>query len=233
MNSPSFPTIPGAPISQTFNNSRPDLYAGDGRHKGIDYGIPTNTPVYACMDGVIEAAGVDNSGYGRRVVIKHANSISLYGHLNKILVGVGEVVISGQMIGYSGGDPTDNIPGDGNSTGAHLHWEIQVNGVPVDPDKYCLEFFPIGARVAKCTSSVGLNVRSSPDTNAQILYTLKIGEIVKVADQSKGWAKLRSLRPAYCSVGYLEFADLAAPAGSLSDAEKLALLWDLHPELHK
>lgn len=230
---PSFPTIPTAPITQPFNNYRPDLYAGDGKHKGLDLGLPTNTPVYACMDGVIEVAVMDNSGYGRHVVIKHADSSSIYGHLNKILVGKGEVVISGQVIGYSGGDPTDNVPGDGNSTGAHLHWEIQVNGRPVDPEKHCLGNSPIDSRRAKCISSIGLNVRSSPNTNAEILYTLKIGETVEVYDQSKGWAQLRALRPAYCSVGYLEFEDLVTPVESVSDAEKLALLWDLHPELHK
>jgi len=70
---PACPTIPTAIITQNFNNYRPDLYGGDGRHKGIDYGIPTGTPVYACMSGLVELAAVANNGYGRHVVVKHGD----------------------------------------------------------------------------------------------------------------------------------------------------------------
>jgi hypothetical protein len=232
----AFPTVPSAAITQEFNHPNPKYYGGDGKHKGIDYGVMTGTPVYACMNGLVESASVANGGYGRHVVIKHGDgSRSFYAHLIVYSVVAGQPVEAGQQIGLSGGDPNDKIGGDGNSTGAHLHWEIRPAGAKsdqdaVDPEKYCVSFLPAG-RAAKCVSSVGLNVRSGPDTNAQILYTMPIGQVVQVTDQAKGWARLRALRPEYCSVGYLEFEDLVPPVVSLSAAEKVERMWKAHPDL--
>jgi len=232
MNPPAFPTIPTAPITQTFNNHRPDLYAGDGKHKGVDYGIPTNTPVYACMDGVVEFAGIVNSGYGRHIRIQHADgSVSIYGHLNKFSVIRGQAVNAGDQIGLSGGDPKDSVPGDGHSTGAHLHFEIRPAGAAseqqaVDPEKYCLRYFPIPIGDATCTADNGLNVRAAPSTNAKILYSLHKGETVKMAFNKGEWTRLHALRPEWCVTEYLHAAKLENTEPT--DAEKLAILWDAY-----
>jgi murein DD-endopeptidase MepM/ murein hydrolase activator NlpD len=69
------------------------------------------------------------SGYGWAVEIQHAEGWStIYGHLSRYLVDVGDRVKRGQIIGLSGNS--------GNSTGPHVHYEIRLNGVPVDPWRY-------------------------------------------------------------------------------------------------
>jgi len=81
--------------------------------------------------------------YGRFVMLLHCDGyLSLYGHLSQIKVKFGEIVHAGQLIGLSGGDPCDNIDGDGWSSGAHLHFEVRVPGhldnnlYNIDPLKY-------------------------------------------------------------------------------------------------
>jgi|GEM_PF-2685976 len=97
------------------------------RHKGIDYGAPEGTPVYASGDGVIERLYVSNS-YGNIVRIKHSNGfVSGYAHLAAFFEGlkVGDFVARGQQIGTVGTT--------GRSTAAHLHYELTLNGKHVDP----------------------------------------------------------------------------------------------------
>jgi len=97
-------------------------------HTGIDIAVWYRTPVAATADGVVIAAGWQ-SGYGWSVEIQHAEGWStLYGHLSRYLVDVGDHVKRGQIIGLSGSS--------GNSTGPHLHYEIRLNGVPIDPWRY-------------------------------------------------------------------------------------------------
>jgi hypothetical protein len=132
------------------------------------------------------------------------------------------------MIGRSGGDPRDNINGDGNTTGAHLHWEIRPAGAKsdqqaIDPLDYCLKSITGGS---EAKSRVVLNVRAAPNTNAAVLYTLKVGQSVTVMEQVGGWARLKALRPEWCSAEYLEIQS------GITDAEKLKRLWEAHPELH-
>jgi murein DD-endopeptidase MepM/ murein hydrolase activator NlpD len=92
-------------------------------HKAIDIANPNYPPVYAADGGTVIVAGwIDNTGYGNRVMIDHGNGfITLYGHLSKIIVGVGQHVNKGQQIGFEGST--------GRSTGPHLHFEIRrTNG---------------------------------------------------------------------------------------------------------
>jgi murein DD-endopeptidase MepM/ murein hydrolase activator NlpD len=97
-------------------------------HTGIDIAVWYRTPVAATADGVVTAAGW-MSGYGWAVEIQHAEGWStIYGHLSRYLVDVGDRVKRGQIIGLSGNS--------GNSTGPHVHYEIRLNGVPVDPWRY-------------------------------------------------------------------------------------------------
>lgn len=250
MTTPSFPTIATAPITQVFGNYNPNTYGGDGRHKGIDYGVLVGNPVYACLDGVVSVATMTPTGYGRHVRISHADgSLSIYGHLSKTLVSVGSQVRAGQEIGKSGGDPTDGIDGDGLSTGPHLHFEIRPPGktgsdqYAVDPENWLLEnYMPGTYKVAEVTATSGLNVRLAPSMNGIRLRSLMRKETILIETIEAGWAKIRSLRPEWCSAEWLSLtgevveirikpADPSTPP-TLPDAEKLARLWDAHPELH-
>lgn len=98
------------------------------RHNGIDIGVAIGTDVKAADGGVVVYAGT-KGGYGKCVIIDHgANMKSLYAHNSKLYVSVGSKVFKGQTIAASGNT--------GRSTGPHLHFEIQKNGVPVNPTKY-------------------------------------------------------------------------------------------------
>ncbi|HVZ14059.1 MAG TPA: M23 family metallopeptidase [Bauldia sp.] len=96
-------------------------------HPGVDYAAPKGTPILAAGNGVVERAGPSN-GYGNFTLIKHTNGYeTAYGHQTAFAKGIkpGVVVHQGQIIGYVGST--------GLSTGPHLHFEIRVNGQPVDP----------------------------------------------------------------------------------------------------
>ena len=99
-------------------------------HKGIDISTRMNSPIVAPADGVV--FGVDfDSGYGKTLVLKHGNGMAtLYAHLQKILVKSGDYIKRGQEIALVGNT--------GRSTGPHLHYEVHLNGVPVDPRHYIL-----------------------------------------------------------------------------------------------
>jgi murein DD-endopeptidase MepM/ murein hydrolase activator NlpD len=228
----SFPTIPTASVTQPFGNYNPKYYKGDGCHKGIDYGVPVGSPVYACMDGIIGIVAHNYRGYGRCIFIAHPDgSISVYAHLSKVMVSVQESVKAGHIIGLSGGDPTDNIDGDGTSTGPHLHWEIRPGKTDsdqgaVDPEQYCLGTMP--TKAARVTASPVLNVRSKP-VNGDIIRTIALDEIVRVIEVVEGWARLHSLRPEWVSCEYLNFLETVT---IITAEEMLARLWSLHPELH-
>ena len=96
-------------------------------HPGVDYAAPRGTPILAAGNGVIEKVG-PTSGYGNFILIKHTNGYETgYGHQSAFAKGIvpGVRVRQGQIIGYVGST--------GLSTGPHLHFEIRVNGTPVDP----------------------------------------------------------------------------------------------------
>jgi murein DD-endopeptidase MepM/ murein hydrolase activator NlpD len=95
------------------------------QHKGVDYGAPTGTPVRTVADGVVDFAGWQN-GYGNVVSIKHASDKStLYAHLSRMDVKVGQKVTQGEHIGAVGAT--------GWATGPHLHFELKVKDEHVDP----------------------------------------------------------------------------------------------------
>jgi murein DD-endopeptidase MepM/ murein hydrolase activator NlpD len=96
-------------------------------HTGVDWAAPNGTPIYASGNGTIEKAGWE-SGYGKYVRLRHTNGYeTAYGHMSGFARGIqpGVRVRQGQVIGYVGST--------GLSTGAHLHYEIMVNGHFVDP----------------------------------------------------------------------------------------------------
>ena len=108
---------------------REDPFNGEGAfHAGIDIDAPYGTPVRATGDATVLDAG-RVSGYGREVVLDHGHDMhTLYGHLSSIAVFPGQHVVLGQVIGYVGDS--------GRSTGPHLHYEVRVHNVPVNPHKY-------------------------------------------------------------------------------------------------
>ena len=108
---------------------REDPFNGEGAfHSGIDIEAPYGTPVRATADGEVSGAAM-GAGYGRAVVLNHGHDVmTLYGHLSAIAVLPGQHVILGQVIGYVGQT--------GRATGPHLHYEVRVHNVPVNPHKY-------------------------------------------------------------------------------------------------
>ena len=97
-------------------------------HNGIDMSGAMGEPIYAAGAGEVVVAG-DRGGYGNAVVIDHGGQLgTLYAHQSRLGVEVGQVVEKGDVIGFVGST--------GFSTGPHLHFEVRLNGVPVDPLGY-------------------------------------------------------------------------------------------------
>ncbi len=117
---------PGASyISSYFGEYRD---ASDPAHKGMDFAASTGTPTYAAADGTVIIAGYSDSA-GNWVVIDHGNGlVTKYMHHSALCVSAGTYVSKGQQIGCVGTT--------GWSTGPHLHFQVEVNGVAVDPSNY-------------------------------------------------------------------------------------------------
>jgi murein DD-endopeptidase MepM/ murein hydrolase activator NlpD len=98
-------------------------------HSGLDLGVPIGTPVHAATDGKVKTVKYDPNGYGNYAVIDRGDGLcTLYGHCTQVIVSVGQTVHQGDVIAYSGST--------GNSTGPHLHFEVDVNGKSQDPRNY-------------------------------------------------------------------------------------------------
>jgi murein DD-endopeptidase MepM/ murein hydrolase activator NlpD len=98
-------------------------------HEGIDLSAFVNSEVFCTGNGIVEKVIENDKGYGNRIVIDHGNGFkTVYAHLNKFNVRVGQRVKKNDVIGYVGST--------GTSTGPHLHYEILVKNRPIDPYKY-------------------------------------------------------------------------------------------------
>ncbi len=98
-------------------------------HKGIDICSPVGTDIYAADGGVVTFAGWNDGGYGYMVIIDHGNGyVTYYAHCNEVLVNEGDKVSQGDLIALVGNT--------GLSTGPHLHFEVRLNGTPVNPLNY-------------------------------------------------------------------------------------------------
>lgn len=127
----TFPS--GAPIEAAYNSSsygwRPDPFTGQKAfHRGLDFTAESGTPIYAAADGIVaQAERVPD--YGNIVRVDHGFGLDTrYAHVSGFLVKVGERVSKGQ--------PIATVGSTGRSTGPHLHYEVRLNGVPLDPRKY-------------------------------------------------------------------------------------------------
>ncbi|MBM3168587.1 MAG: peptidoglycan DD-metalloendopeptidase family protein [Bacteroidetes bacterium] len=96
-------------------------------HGGIDLDLSTGDPIYTTFDGIVRVKGYDRYGYGYYYVVRHKNGLeTLYGHLSKHVVEVGQELKAGDFLGKGGST--------GRSTGPHLHYELRYKGLPFDPE---------------------------------------------------------------------------------------------------
>lgn len=116
------------PITSPFGYRTHPIFGTTIFHAGIDIGVDYGTPIHAADSGVVVYSGWI-SGYGNAVIIDHGGGIStLYGHNQSLAVSEGQSVSKGSVIAYAGST--------GNSTGPHCHFEVDVNGSPVNPMGY-------------------------------------------------------------------------------------------------
>ena len=120
-----------AMLTSSFGMRTHPVLGGRRSHKGIDLAAPTGTPVYATADGLVQMAEWYSS-YGNYIQIGHGNEMETrYAHLSRIVATEGSWVKKGDLIGYVGST--------GRSTGPHLHYEIRIAGVAVNPVPYMVE----------------------------------------------------------------------------------------------
>lgn len=145
-------------------------------HRGVDYGAPYGSPIYATADGTVKYAGSQNA-YGNTVILKHGEKFStLYAHMSKISSKsqVGKKVQQGDVIGYVGKS--------GRVTGVHLHYEFRVNGVQIDP-------LAIELPAAKAIDSKHLvELKKLADAMQKLMHTKRPlpGQIVAQIDDESG-----------------------------------------------
>ena len=118
-------------MSSSYGMRTHPVLGGLRGHKGIDMAAPTGTPVYATGDGVVGKAEWFSS-YGNFIAINHGAELETrYAHLSRMAVSAGQRVRKGDLIGYVGST--------GRSTGPHLHYEVRIAGMAVDPTPYMTE----------------------------------------------------------------------------------------------
>ena len=128
---PSRMPLEGAQLTSGYGMRTHPVLGGRRQHAGIDLAAPTGTPIYATADGIIGRADWFSS-YGLFISINHGASMETrYAHLSRLAVAAGDNVKKGDLIGYVGST--------GRSTGPHLHYEVRVDGVAVNPIPYMVE----------------------------------------------------------------------------------------------
>jgi murein DD-endopeptidase MepM/ murein hydrolase activator NlpD len=127
---PSRMPLAGAVLTSNFGMRNHPVLGGSRKHNGIDLAAPTGTPVYATGDGIVSRADWFSS-YGLYISIEHGASLQTrYAHLSRLAVAEGDTVRKGDLIGYVGST--------GRSTGPHLHYEVRVDGLAVNPIPYMM-----------------------------------------------------------------------------------------------
>jgi murein DD-endopeptidase MepM/ murein hydrolase activator NlpD len=124
----------GARFGSPFGNRSDPFTHRLSFHPGIDLVAKTGTPIMAAAGGRVVFAG-EKAGYGNAVEIDHGNGLmTRYGHASRIVAHVGDLVLPRQHIA--------DVGSTGRSTGPHLHFEVLVNGAPVNPVDYLALFAP-------------------------------------------------------------------------------------------
>jgi murein DD-endopeptidase MepM/ murein hydrolase activator NlpD len=128
---PSRMPLEGSQLTSGYGMRTHPVLGGRRQHAGIDLAAPTGTPVYATADGVVGRADWYSS-YGLYIAIEHGASMQTrYAHLSRLAVAAGDNVKKGDLIGYVGST--------GRSTGPHLHYEVRIDGLAVNPIPYMVE----------------------------------------------------------------------------------------------
>ncbi len=123
---PSDKPVKTAAFTSGYGVRSDPFRGGAAMHAGIDLAGPSGTPIYATADGTVSEAGYNSGGYGNLIKLNHGRGIETrYGHLSQIIVSPGQQVKRGQLIGRMGST--------GRSTGSHLHYEVRIDGRPVNP----------------------------------------------------------------------------------------------------
>lgn len=113
-------------ISSGFGHRTDPVYFVNRMHEGLDFAGSINTEIYATADGIVTLTEDSRRGYGKEIVISHEFGYTTkYAHLNAIKVTTGQKIKRGQLIGLMGST--------GKSTGTHLHYEVRLNGQPINP----------------------------------------------------------------------------------------------------
>jgi len=113
-------------LASGFGRRMHPIYRVPKMHTGMDFTAPRGTEIYATGNGVIKAAISARRGYGKHVIVNHGYGYStLYAHMNKLIVKVGQKVKRGEVIGYVGNS--------GASVGPHLHYEVMKNDIKINP----------------------------------------------------------------------------------------------------
>jgi murein DD-endopeptidase MepM/ murein hydrolase activator NlpD len=103
--------------------------ANGGKNDGINLAANKDAPIHASASGTVTYAGDDLKNYGNLLLVKHSGGYTTaYAHADRLIVARGVFVTRGQVIGYVGQT--------GRATGPHLHYEVRVHNVPVNPHKY-------------------------------------------------------------------------------------------------
>jgi murein DD-endopeptidase MepM/ murein hydrolase activator NlpD len=163
--------IDGARLTSGFGMRKHPTLGYNKMHRGVDFGAPTGTPIYAAGDGVIEKIGA-NGGYGNYIRIRHNSEYSTaYAHMNGFAKGLGQGdrVRQGDVIGYVGTT--------GRSTGPHLHYEVMVAGEQVNPLDIKL---PAGEKLAGADLEDFFAAR---DVIVSLRDTLRRGELMVAGNQ--------------------------------------------------
>jgi murein DD-endopeptidase MepM/ murein hydrolase activator NlpD len=140
------------------------------QHKGVDYGAPTGTAVRTVGDGIVTFAGQQN-GYGNVVELRHSNNReTVYAHLSRIGVKVGQQVTQGDVIGAVGAT--------GWATGPHLHFEFKVDGTQQDPMAIAKssETVAISPAVRPRFMAMAQTIRSQLDTATTVASSARVFE---------------------------------------------------------
>jgi len=122
---PSIMPVSAAAMTSGFGMREHPLLGVLRAHRGVDLAAPSGTPIVATSDGVVSLADW-RGGYGLSIALEHGGGLETrYGHMSRLSVAAGQSVRKGQVIGFVGST--------GLSTGPHLHYEVRVNGVAVNP----------------------------------------------------------------------------------------------------
>lgn len=201
-----YPCSDEYPISQQFGEN-PASYRqyGLAGHNGLDIALTVGEKVYAAGSGVVTVAeNLGTSSYGRQVRIQHEEALTIYAHLSRLNVEVGQKVNAKDVIGWSGGSVDD--PYAGNSTGPHLHFEIRptAGGVPgyngaANPlpllrgHDYNPSAVPI-YQVQVVTQQ--LNIRTQPDITSRIVVMVEKGcefsVLEEIRKENRLWLRLKA-----------------------------------------